>query len=209
MFGRKRPPEAGVDLLIVGLGNPGSEYDGTRHNVGADVVSLLASRFGERLKAGKERAWVADLRISSGGAGPGVDSARVMVAFPQTFMNLSGESVKPLMRKAGVGLEQVVVVHDELDLPSGRLKLKLGGGSGGHNGLKSISALCGGPEYVRVRIGIGRPPGRQDPADYVLKKPGKAERADLDVCIQEAADAIEALLAEPLADVMTRVNSRT
>ncbi len=199
MFGRRRPAEASVDLLIVGLGNPGSEYDGTRHNVGADVISALASRHGERLKAGKERALVADVRIGA---------ARVTVAFPQTFMNLSGESVKPLMRRAGVGLDQLLVVHDELDLPSGRLKLKLGGGSGGHNGLKSISALCGGPEYVRVRIGIGRPPGRQDPADYVLRKPAKPERAELDVCIQEAVDAIEALLVEPLADVMTRVNAK-
>jgi peptidyl-tRNA hydrolase, PTH1 family len=187
-------------LLVVGLGNPGSEYDGTRHNVGADVISALALQHGARLKAGRERALAADVRIGA---------ARITVAFPQTFMNLSGESVKPLMRKAGVGLDQLVVVHDELDLPSGRLKLKLGGGSGGHNGLKSITALCGGPDYIRVRIGIGRPPGRQDPADYVLRRPGKAEREELDVCVAEAADAIEALLTESLADVMTRVNARS
>jgi peptidyl-tRNA hydrolase, PTH1 family len=186
-----------MDLLVVGLGNPGSEYEGTRHNVGADVVARLAARHGEKLKAGKERAFVADLRIGE---------ARITVAFPQTYMNLSGESVKPLMKKAGTELGRLVVVHDELDLPSGRLKLKLGGGSGGHNGLKSITGLCGGPEYIRARIGIDRPPGRQDPADYVLKRPSKAEREILEVAIEEAADAIESLLSDSLADVMTRLN---
>jgi peptidyl-tRNA hydrolase, PTH1 family len=186
-----------MDLLVVGLGNPGSDYDGTRHNVGAEVVARLAARHGEKLKTGKERAFVAEVRIGE---------ARMMLAFPQTYMNLSGESVKPLMKKAGVGLERLVIVHDELDLPSGRLKLKLGGGSGGHNGLKSISSLCGGPEYIRARIGIDRPPGRQDPADYVLKRPSRAERDILDVAIEEAADAIEALLTQQLADVMSRLD---
>jgi peptidyl-tRNA hydrolase, PTH1 family len=188
-----------TDLLVVGLGNPGSEYDGTRHNVGADVVARLAARYGQRLKAGKERALAAEFRMGD---------LRVLVAFPQTYMNLSGESVKPLLKKAGVSLDRLVVVHDELDLPSGRLKLKLGGGSGGHNGLKSITGLCGGPDYIRARIGIDRPPGRQDPADYVLKRPSKAEREILDVAVEEAADAIESLLVESLADVMTRVNAK-
>ena len=201
MLGRQRSstvPEQSDDLLVIGLGNPGTEYAGTRHNLGADVVSLLAERHGGRLKAGKQRALMADLRIAG---------RRVTVAFPQTFMNLSGESVKPLLKKSGVSLAQLVVVYDELDLPSARLKLKLGGGSGGHNGLKSISSLCG-PDYVRVRLGIGRPPGRQEPADYVLRRPAAAERALLDVCVQEAAAAVEALAAESLADVMTRVNAR-
>lgn len=201
MLGRQRRstvPEQPDDLLVIGLGNPGTEYAGTRHNLGADVVSLLAERHGGRLKAGKQRALMADLRIAG---------KRVTVAFPQTFMNLSGESVKPLLKRSGVSLAQLVVVYDELDLPSARLKLKLGGGSGGHNGLKSISSLCG-PDYVRVRLGIGRPPGRQDPADYVLRRPAAAERALLDVSVQEAADAVEALATEPLADVMTRVNAR-
>jgi peptidyl-tRNA hydrolase, PTH1 family len=175
------------------------EYEGTRHNVGAEVVALLASRHGERLKSSRERALSAVCKIGE---------ARICVAFPQTFMNLSGESVKPLLKKCGVtSLDRLVVVHDELDLPSARLKVKVGGGAGGHNGLKSITALCGGPEYIRVRIGIGRPPGRQDPADYVLRRPAKAERDLLDVCIAEAADAIEALLVEPIAHVMTRVNA--
>jgi peptidyl-tRNA hydrolase, PTH1 family len=195
MLGRQqREPD---HLLVLGLGNPGAEYAGTRHNLGADVVALLADRHGGRLKTGKERALMADL---------GIAGQRVTVAFPQTFMNLSGETAKALLKRSGVALDRMVVVYDELDLPSARLKLKLGGGSGGHNGLKSVSALCG-QEYVRLRIGIGRPPGRQDPADYVLRRPPSAERALLDVCVQEAADVIEALVSEPLADVMTRVNA--
>ncbi len=196
MLGRQQREPA--HLLVLGLGNPGAEYAGTRHNLGAEVVALLADRYGVRLKAGKERALMADIRIAG---------QRVTVAFPQTFMNLSGESAKPLLTRSGVTLDRMVVVYDELDLPSARLKLKLGGGSGGHNGLKSVSALCGS-EYVRVRVGIGRRPGRQDPADYVLRRPPSAERVLLDVCVQEAADVIEALVTEPLADVMTRVNAK-
>jgi peptidyl-tRNA hydrolase, PTH1 family len=192
-----------ADLLVVGLGNPGSEYVGTRHNVGAEVISVLAQRHGGRLKAGKERALVCEISV---GAGAG-KAFRVVLAFPQTFMNLSGESVKPLMNRYGVTLDQLVVVHDELDLPSARLKLKRGGGSGGHNGLKSISGLCGGPDYVRARVGIGRPPGRQDPADYVLRRPAKAEQEELDVTVQLCADAIEALVVESLDAVMNRVNA--
>jgi peptidyl-tRNA hydrolase, PTH1 family len=195
MLGRQqREPD---DLLVLGLGNPGAEYAGTRHNLGADVVALLAERHGGRLKAGKERALMADLKIAG---------KRVTVAFPQTFMNLSGESAKPLLKRSGVSLDRLVVVYDELDLPSARIKLKLGGGAGGHNGIKSVSALCG-QDYVRVRLGIGRPPGRQDPADYVLRRPATAERALLDVCVQEAADVVEQLVVQPLADVMTRVNA--
>jgi peptidyl-tRNA hydrolase, PTH1 family len=193
-----------ADLLVIGLGNPGSEYVGTRHNVGAEVISVLAQRHGGRLKAGKERALVCEISV---GAVAGRASRVVVLAFPQTFMNLSGESVKPLMKRYDVPLGQVLVVHDELDLPSARLKLKRGGGSGGHNGLKSISALCGGPEYVRARIGIGRPPGRQDPADYVLRRPVKAEQEALDVTVQLCADAIEAIVIEGLDAVMNRVNT--
>jgi peptidyl-tRNA hydrolase, PTH1 family len=195
VLGRSTP----ADLLVIGLGNPGADYEFTRHNVGADCIALLAHRSGARLKAGRERALVAELTLAG---------KRIVVAFPQTFMNLSGESVKPLTKKYGItDLGQLIVVHDELDLPSARLKVKVGGGAGGHNGLKSISALCGGQDYVRVRIGIGRPPGRQDPADYVLRRPAKAERELLDVCIAEAADAVEALVTEPVANVMTRINA--
>ncbi len=196
LLGRTGTPS---DLLVIGLGNPGAEYAGTRHNVGAEVVELLARRRSTPLKLGKERALVAELRIGE---------RRVAVAFPQTYMNLSGESVRPLVKRHGItDFVNLVVVHDELDLPSGRLKLKFGGGNGGHNGLKSIQQHLDTADYVRLRLGIGRPPGRQDPADYVLKKPGKAERDILAVAIEEAADAIEELLTHGLERTTNRINT--
>jgi peptidyl-tRNA hydrolase, PTH1 family len=198
MFGRDRTGTP-ADLLVIGLGNPGAEYVGTRHNIGAEVVELLATRSRTNLKAGKERALVAEIRIGE---------HRVAIAFPQTFMNLSGESVRPLVKRHGItDLTKLVVIHDELDLPSGRLKLKFGGGTGGHNGLKSIQQHLGTPDFVRLRIGIDRPPGRQDPADYVLRRPGKAERETLSVTAQEAADVIESLLADGFDRTMNRVNT--
>ncbi len=189
-----------ADLLVVGLGNPGAEYVGTRHNIGVDVVELLASRHGGRLKASKERALVAEVRVGE---------HRVALAFPQTYMNESGASVAPLVRRHGVtDVSRVVVVHDELDLPVGRLKVKAGGGLAGHNGLKSIKAHLHSDAFVRVRIGVGKPPGRQAGADYVLRRPGKAERAELDVVVGEAADAVEAMLTDEIGEVMTRFNAR-
>ena len=183
-----RRPRVGTpaDLLVVGLGNPGAEYAGTRHNVGADVVALLAARHGERLKRGKERALTAEARVGG---------KRVALAFPQTYMNESGLAVAPLVRRYGIDdLEQLVIVHDELDLPVGRLKVKVGGGLAGHNGLKSIDAHLKSDGFVRVRIGVGKPPGKQHGADHVLKPPGKAERQELDIVIEEAADAVEMIL---------------
>jgi PTH1 family peptidyl-tRNA hydrolase len=184
----------------VGLGNPGPEYEGTRHNVGAEVVALLAQRAGERLKRGKELALVAELR--SGGR-------RLVVAFPQTWMNESGQSAGALVRRHDVGMDRLVVVHDELDLPTGRVKVKLGGGLAGHKGLQSLKAHLGDAGFMRVRIGIGRPPGRSSGADYVLKKPGKSERAELDVAVQQAADAVELILAEGVDVAMARTNGVT
>jgi PTH1 family peptidyl-tRNA hydrolase len=188
-----------ADLLVVGLGNPGAQYAHTRHNVGADVVALLAERHGERLKMGKERSLVAELRV---------DGKRMAVAFPQTYMNDSGLAVAPLVRRFGIDeLERLVVVHDELDLPVGRLRVKVGGGLAGHNGLRSIKAHLHSEAFIRVRIGIGKPPGKQFGADHVLKPPGKAERAELDVVVQEAADAVEAILHDGPAAAMTRFNA--
>jgi PTH1 family peptidyl-tRNA hydrolase len=187
-----------ADLLVVGLGNPGAQYAHTRHNVGADVVALLAERHGGRLKAGKERSLVAELRV---------DGKRMAVAFPQTYMNDSGLAVAPLVRRFGiVDLERLVVVHDELDLPVGRLRVKVGGGLAGHNGLRSIKAHLHSDAFTRVRIGIGKPPGKQQGVDHVLKPPGKAERTELDVVEQEAADAVEAILHEGAAAAMNRFN---
>ncbi len=189
-----------ADLLVVGLGNPGAEYAHTRHNVGADVVELLAQRHGGRLKMAKEQALAGEVRIGD---------HRVALAFPQTYMNESGRSVGMLARRHGVDdATHVVVVHDELDLPVGRIKLKAGGGLAGHNGLKSIKAHLHTDAFLRVRVGVGKPPGRQSGADYVLKRPGKAERAELDVAIVEAADAVEAILTDGFDAAMNRANTR-
>jgi peptidyl-tRNA hydrolase, PTH1 family len=191
-----------ADLLVVGLGNPGARYEGTRHNVGVEVVELLAARAGERLRATKrERALVAEFRLAD---------HRVAVAFPTTFMNESGAAVGPLLRRHGIAdLRHLVVVHDELDLPVGRLKVKVGGGLAGHNGLKSIAAHCRSEDFVRIRIGVGKPPGRQSGADYVLRPPGKAERTELDVVVEKAADAVGVILVDGPDEAMARYNAAT
>lgn len=189
-----------ADLLVVGLGNPGREYEGTRHNVGAETVALLADRHGDALRKGKERALTAELRIAG---------LRVAVAFPQTFMNRSGESVQLLARRYGIeDPGTLVVVHDELDLEVGRVKLKQGGGLAGHNGLRSITEHLGTTDYVRLRIGIGRPPGSQAGKDFVLRQPGKAERASLDDAISQAADAVEHVATSGVEAAMNVVNRR-
>jgi PTH1 family peptidyl-tRNA hydrolase len=190
-----------ADLLVVGLANPGAEYAGTRHNVGAEVIELLAARHGATLRKGKERAMVDEVTV---------DGRRLALAVPLTYMNLSGEAVAPLVRRHGIDdPHHLVIVHDELDLPVGKLKVKVGGGLAGNNGLKSVKAHLHTADFVRVRIGIGKPPGKAHGADHVLKKPGKAARAELDVIIQEAADAIECILAEGPAVAMNRFNTRT
>jgi PTH1 family peptidyl-tRNA hydrolase len=165
--------------------------------VGAEVVALLADRHGDRLRRGKELALVAEANIGG---------RRLALAFPQTWMNESGRSVGALVRRHDVGADRLVLVHDELDLPTGRVKVKVGGGLAGHNGLKSVKAHLRDDGFMRVRIGIGRPPGRASGADYVLRRPGKAERAELDIAVQEAADAVELILAEGVDTAMARTN---
>jgi peptidyl-tRNA hydrolase, PTH1 family len=190
-----------ADLLVVGLGNPGAEYARSRHNVGAEVVEVLAQRHGGSLRRGRERALSGEVRIAG---------QRVALAFPQTYMNLSGESVALLVRRHGItDPERIVVVHDELDLPLGRIKLKKGGGLAGHNGLRSIKAHLHSDDFLRVRIGIGKPPGKEQGADHVLRRPSKAVRTELDVVIEEAADAVEAILADGIDVAMNRYNTRT
>jgi PTH1 family peptidyl-tRNA hydrolase len=175
-----------ADWLVVGLGNPGAEYAHTRHNAGADVVALLAERHGGRLRLGKERSLVDEVRVGD---------QRVALAFPQTYMNDSGLAAGLLVRRFGIEeLPQVIVVHDELDLPFGSVRLKRGGGEGGHNGLRSVSSALTTKDYLRVRFGIGRPPGRQDPADYVLKPFSAPERKEVPVLVEQTADAVELLL---------------
>jgi len=172
-------------FLVVGLGNPGSRYSATRHNAGVLVVDLLAQRTGGKFKSHKANADVVEGRLAG---------RSVVLAKPKSYMNLSGGPIVALSRFFKIPVENVIVVHDELDLPYGGLRIKRGGGEGGHNGLKSTSSALGSKEYVRVRFGIGRPPGQQDPADYVLREFSVAERKDLDYFADRAADAVEAVL---------------
>jgi PTH1 family peptidyl-tRNA hydrolase len=182
--------------LVVGLGNPGPEYADTRHNVGFRVVELLAVRTGGgRFSRHKSNADVLEGRLAG---------RRVVLAKPRTYMNVSGGPVAGLVRYYG---GELVVVHDDLDLGFGVVRLKQGGGEGGHNGLRSISTSLGTKDYLRVRFGIGRPPGRQDPADFVLKRFSATERKELDFAVDLAADATEALLADGLEPTQNRFHA--
>jgi PTH1 family peptidyl-tRNA hydrolase len=205
---------------VVGLGNPGSEFLGTRHNSGAEVAAVLADRHQGRFKSEKGlHAQVCTVRIGG---------HSVLLAVPQTFMNESGMAVAPLVRRAGIDGQdrsdqsgrpakdpsqapgvagRLIIVHDELDLPSGRIRVKSGGGNAGNNGLKSIESHLHTNEYLRVRVGIGKPPSPQAGANHVLKRPGKAERAVLGGAVEEAADAVELIVTEGLEAAMNRVNA--
>jgi PTH1 family peptidyl-tRNA hydrolase len=190
-------------FLVVGLGNPGPGYAGNRHNVGVMVLDELASRAGIRLSAGKgarARALAGEGRLAG---------RRVVLARPLTYMNESGSPVRGLLDYHSIPVEDLVVVHDELDLPFASVRLKRGGGEGGHNGLRSVSRSTGTRDYLRVRVGIGRPPGRQDPADFVLKDFSAVERKELDLLVVEAADALEALLVKGLEAAQNEVHART
>lgn len=189
--------------LIVGLGNPGPEYAMNRHNVGFMVADLLAERIGGKFKrAGKAQAQVVEGRIGP----PGPANRRVVLVKPMSYMNLSGGPVNALREFYKVPVANVVAVHDELDIDYGTLRLKLGGGDNGHNGLKSITKALG-REYHRVRFGIGRPPGRMQVADFVLKDFSSAERKDLDYLVDRAADSVECLVTEGLERAQSAYNS--
>lgn len=177
--------------LVVGLGNPGPRYEATRHNVGQFVIDELAARRGEILRAHKAGARVAETWLRPGGP-------RLVLAKPNSFMNLSGGPVSKLAAFFDVPAERVIIVHDELDIPFDSIKLKAGGGHGGHNGVRDVQKALGTADFVRVRVGIGRPPGRQDPADWVLDPFGAAERKDLPVLVADAADAVELVVDEGL-----------
>jgi PTH1 family peptidyl-tRNA hydrolase len=184
--------------LVVGLGNPGPEYAETRHNVGARVAGLLADRVGGRFSRHKAQADVLEGRLAG---------RPVVLARPRTYMNVTGGPVAGLLRYYSVDPAELVVVHDDLDLPFGVVRLKRGGGEGGHNGLRSISASIGTKDYLRVRFGIGRPPGRQDPADFVLKRFSATERKEVEFAVDLAADAVEALLADGLEPAQNRFHA--
>ena len=173
---------------VVGLGNPGEKYAHTRHNAGQMVIAELAARFGAPLSAHKQsNTLAAALRL---GAQPGRDGEQVLLAVTNSYMNVSGSPVSSLLRYYHGDAEHLIVIHDDLDLDFGVIKLKRGGSEAGHNGLKSISESLGSRQYIRLRFGIGRPPGRQDPADFVLRNFSSAERADLPLLLAEAADAV-------------------
>jgi peptidyl-tRNA hydrolase, PTH1 family len=186
-----------ADLLVVGLGNPGDEYRGSRHNLGAEVVELLARRHGGRLRKRKERALVDEVTI---------DGRRVALAIPLTYVNDSGNAVGALVRRFGVDPEQLVVVHDELDLPVAELKVKSGGGLAGHNGLRSIVEHLHTQDFQRVRIGVGKPVSKERGADHVLNRFGKRERAEVDVTVEQAADAVETIVRDGVDVAMNRFN---
>ncbi len=176
-------------LLVVGLGNPGPTYAGNRHNAGFFVADLLAERVGGRFKAHKGRADLVEGRLAG---------ARVVLAKPKCYMNLSGGPVASLSNFFKIPAGRIIVIHDELDIPYGTVRLKLGGGDNGHNGLRSITTSLGTKDYLRVRFGVGRPPGRQDPADFVLKDFSAVEKRELPFHIDRTADAVEALLTGTL-----------
>ncbi len=182
-------------VLVVGLGNPGAEDAETRHNLGCRVVDLLAERMGVRFGSHRAGSDVAEGRL---------DGRRVILAKPRSYVNLSGPKVAAALRYFSLPVDSLVVVHDELDLPFGGVRLKRGGGEAGHNGLRSVTAALGTADYLRVRFGIGRPPGRMDGADYVLRRFSGAERRELDVGIALCADAVEMLLAKGLEPAQNR-----
>jgi len=186
--------------LIVGLGNPGSSYSAHRHNVGAMVVDELAARTSSSLRSHKARAAAAEVRLAS--------SSRAIIARPMTYMNESGGPVAGLLSFYKVPTQNLIVIHDDLDISFAEVRLKLGGGEGGHNGLRSITKSVGTRDYLRVRVGVGRPPGRMDAADYVLHDFSSTERSEVPLLISDAADAVERLVADGLVAAQQEWHSR-
>ena len=199
------PTENGADVwLVVGLGNPGPSYAGTRHNVGHLVTDELARRLGGSWRAPKTvRADVLEGRLGA----PGTPAPRLVLARPRCYMNESGGPVKALMTFFSVEVDRLLVIHDELDIPAGDVRLKKGGGEGGHNGLRSISSALGTKDYLRVRVGIGRPPGRMDAAEFVLRDFGTTERKELPFLLGDAADAAEMVVVEGLVAAQQKYHS--
>ena len=187
--------------LIVGLGNPGAKYEATRHNVGQMALDVLATRVGGKFSPHKTGSRIAEGRLRPG-------APKLVLAKSNGYMNTSGGPVSALAKYFGIPAERVIVLHDELDLPFDTVKLKQGGGHGGHNGLRDIAKALDTPEFLRVRIGIGRPPGQQDPADFVLRPFGTSERAALAVLLEDSADAAEALVDDGLLAAQQRFHGR-
>src|SRR5215207_3994318 len=200
LFDRRAGKGTPFDWLVIGLGNPGNEYAGSRHNVGEDCVRLLAERHGTRFKAGRHNSEVAEARFGE---------QRVVLAFPLTYMNDSGQAASALVRRYKIeSPERIIVVHDELDLPPGTVKLKAGGGLAGHNGLRSLTQHLKTQDYVRVRVGVGKPPSKEQGAGHVLRRVPVAERQLLDVAVADSADAVEAIVARGIDAAMRDLHGR-
>ena len=207
LFGRaKRPERRGseFDFLIVGLGNPGTKYSRTRHNVGFEAIELLATRLNATLKAGRDRALFAEINTTAN-----AQTKHLLLAMPTTFMNESGNAVGPLARRYAISDPlKIIIVHDELDLEPGVVKIKSGGGLAGHNGLASITQHLKTQDFLRVRIGVGKPPSKEQGGDHVLSKIPARERELLDISVQVAADAVQLIVAEGLDAAMRNINAR-
>ena len=204
LFDRRAGKGTPFDWLVVGLGNPGKEYARTRHNVGEECIRLLADRHGAVLKSGRDNALVGEARF-----GTGIDAERVVLAFPLTFMNESGLAVSALVRRYGIETpEQIIVVQDELDLDPGVVKIKAGGGLAGHNGLRSITQHLKTQDFLRVRIGVGKPPTKERGASHVLTRVPKRQRDLLDVAIADAADAVETIIDRGIDVAMQTFHGR-
>ena len=187
--------------LVVGLGNPGAGYAGNRHNVGQMVTDVLAKRIGAAWKTHKAGAVVAEGRLGFGGP-------RVILAKSNSYMNTSGRPVSGLMKFYDVPLSNLIVIHDELDIPAADVRIKVGGGHAGHNGLRDIISACGGPDFIRVRVGIGRPPGQMQTADFVLKDFGTAEKKELPVTLEISADAVEEIAKLGVISAQQRLHAK-
>lgn len=202
LFGRvSRRERRGTpfDALIVGVGNPGREYSGSRHNVGFEVLELLAQRYNVTMKSSRDRALIAEVH--------GADF-HYLLATPTTYMNNSGDAVGPIARRYGLDdPHQIIIVHDELDLEPGVVRIKVGGGLAGHNGLRSIAKNLKTPDFVRVRIGVGKPVTKESGAHHVLAQVPRAERAKLDIAVHVGADAVQLICARGLDVAMQQINS--
>ncbi|CAB5108738.1 unannotated protein [freshwater metagenome] len=192
------------DALVIGLGNPGKQYARSRHNVGEEVVVELARRGNEALKSGRDSALVAEVRITNATQ----NTKRAVLAFPTTFMNESGQAVSKLMRRYGFkSVDVLIVIQDELDLAPGTVKIKKGGGLSGHNGLRSIASHVATQEFIRVRLGVGKPSNKEQGANHVLSKVPAAERQLLDVAVNVAADAVEKIILDGVDAAMNMYNT--
>ena len=196
----KHPPVPDNTWLIAGLGNPGPGYSGNRHNVGQMVLDVLGARLGGKFGTSKARAVVLEGRLGIGGP-------KLILAKPLTYMNLTGGPISQLAKFYGIEPDHVVAVHDEIDIPFNTIKLKIGGGEGGHNGLRDMSKALGTKDYLRIRVGVGRPPGRQEAADYVLRDFSSTEKKDLPILLEEAADAVESVVLDGLLTTQQKFHS--